>query len=110
MRTVGRWLVASASAWAMSAVAAPASAQVAASGADDKASANEMVVTAQFREQSLQDTPLAITAVSSERLVVSNLFDNFYYLARQENIANFGNAQDIVGRPREWLVGVKKSF
>jgi len=30
--------------------------------------ANEIIVTAQFREQNLQDTPLAITAVSAEML------------------------------------------
>jgi iron complex outermembrane recepter protein len=44
-------------------VAAPAQAQTqAAEDADD----TEIVVTAQFREQKLQDTPLAITAVSAE--------------------------------------------
>ena len=29
---------------------------------------NEIIVTAQFREQNLQDTPIAITAVNSEML------------------------------------------
>jgi iron complex outermembrane receptor protein len=43
-------------------------------------------------------------------LAVSNLFDKYYEVARQENIANFGNATAIVGRPREWFVSVKKSF
>lgn len=33
-----------------------------------EASSNEIIVTAQFREQNLQDTPLAITAVTSEQL------------------------------------------
>src|SRR5690606_17307412 len=37
-------------------------------GADSAAGSNEIIVTAQFREQNLQDTPLAITAVSSEML------------------------------------------
>ncbi len=32
------------------------------------ASGNEIIVTAQFREQNLQDTPLAITAVNSETM------------------------------------------
>lgn len=45
--------------------------------AADKAPANdggleEVIVTAQFREQKLQDTPIAITAVSSEMLEARN--------------------------------------
>ena len=54
------------------ALAAPARAQdqadpppEAASSADDE---QEIIVTAQFREQNLQDTPLAITAVTGETL------------------------------------------
>lgn len=43
-------------------------------------------------------------------LSVSNLFDKYYTVARQENIANFGNAQEIIGRPQEWFVSVKRSF
>ena len=43
-------------------------------------------------------------------LVVSNLFDKYYEVARQENIANFGTAQDVIGRPREWFVSVKRTF
>lgn len=43
-------------------------------------------------------------------LQVSNLFDKYYAVARQENIAAFGNAQEIIGRPREWSVSVKKTF
>ena len=39
-----------------------------ASGDADAAAGTEIVVTAQFREQRLQDTPLAITAVNSEML------------------------------------------
>ncbi|MCB2065586.1 MAG: TonB-dependent receptor [Erythrobacter sp.] len=35
---------------------------------DDSAQRNVIVVTAQFREQALQDTPLAITAVTSDML------------------------------------------
>ncbi len=37
-------------------------------GAEGSASPNTIVVTAQFREQNLQDTPLAITAVSGDML------------------------------------------
>jgi iron complex outermembrane receptor protein len=36
--------------------------------AGDQARSNEIVVTAQFREQRLQDTPIAITAVNAEML------------------------------------------
>lgn len=50
-------------------VAVPAAAQD--NGGQAQASANgsdEIIVTAQFREQNLQDTPLAITAINSEML------------------------------------------
>jgi iron complex outermembrane receptor protein len=40
----------------------------AAAGASEEAGDNEILVTAQFREQRLQDTPLAITAVNSEMM------------------------------------------
>lgn len=43
-------------------------------------------------------------------LNITNLFDKYYIAARQENIINFGVAQDIVGRPREWSASVKRSF
>jgi iron complex outermembrane receptor protein len=52
---------------AIAAGAAPAFAQDA-QGAEDSPDPNEIVVTAQFREQRLQDTPLAITAVNSAML------------------------------------------
>ena len=42
--------------------------QDAAQAATSTQSGNEIVVTAQFREQRLQDTPLAITAINSEML------------------------------------------
>lgn len=63
-----RNLSVSAMALIIGAVAAPVAAQ-----AQDSADANEgevdqIVVTAQFREQNLQDTPIAITAVSAEML------------------------------------------
>jgi iron complex outermembrane recepter protein len=43
---------------------APAFAQA----ADEEAGVDDIVVTAQFREQKLQDTPIAITAVSAEMI------------------------------------------
>ncbi|HUF80833.1 MAG TPA: hypothetical protein VMN03_06830, partial [Burkholderiales bacterium] len=42
--------------------------QVEPEAAETSATGNEIVVTAQFREQRLQDTPLAITAVNSAML------------------------------------------
>ncbi len=39
--------------------------------ADDSAGIEEVVVTAQFREQKLQDTPLSITAVDASLLTPS---------------------------------------
>jgi iron complex outermembrane receptor protein len=51
-------------------VATPAWAQddTAGQASADEPAISEIVVTAQFREQSLQDTPLAITAINSEML------------------------------------------
>lgn len=54
-----------ASAIAMACAATPAFAQGA---AEDEATTADIVVTAQFREQRLQDTPIAITAVNAEML------------------------------------------
>ena len=62
---MSRW-AASASAMALTLGAMPALAQNApAAGTDDD---NVIIVTAQFRAQNLQDTPLAITAVTGEQL------------------------------------------
>lgn len=51
-------------------VSAPAAAQDSTAQADsaDQADAGEIIVTAQFREQRLQDAPLAITAVTGDML------------------------------------------
>ena len=49
-------------------IAAPAHAQEEGDDAGTSARPAEIVVTAQFREQNLQDTPIAITAVNSEML------------------------------------------
>lgn len=48
--------------------APPADNQSAPQSEDNGAGTGEIVVTAQFREQNLQDTPLAITAVNSQML------------------------------------------
>lgn len=49
-------------------MAAPAYAQDADSGEPESARTNTIVVTAEFREANLQDTPIAITAVNAEML------------------------------------------
>ncbi len=49
-------------------ITAPALAQEAQSDSAAGTNPDEIVVTAQFREQNLQDTPLAITAVNAEML------------------------------------------
>lgn len=44
-------------------------------GAGERPGANEIIVTAQFREQRLQDTPLAITAVDAETIEAKSQTD-----------------------------------
>ncbi|MBD3729324.1 MAG: TonB-dependent receptor [Sphingomonadales bacterium] len=61
---------------AMAMLAAPAMAQDDAKSKEDNQGRNpEIVVTAQFREQALQDTPLSITAVDSALLEARNQTD-----------------------------------
>ena len=48
--------------------ASAAAAQTAPAAENEKVAGGEILVTAQFREQNLQDTPLAITAVNAEML------------------------------------------
>jgi len=60
-------LFASVAGLALAAMATPAAAQNA-PAADEADSSPDIIVTAQFREQKLQDTPIAITAVNAEQL------------------------------------------
>jgi iron complex outermembrane receptor protein len=53
---------------ASSAPAGPSKADQAATASKDQTALSEIVVTAQFREQALQDVPIAITAVTSDEL------------------------------------------
>ena len=53
---------------ALAAMAAPAHAQEQEQEQGQPAAGNTIIVTAQFREQNLQDTPLSITAVTGEML------------------------------------------
>lgn len=62
-----RYLATSVATFALIA-ATPALAQSAPDAASDQPTDSEIVVTAQFREQRLQDTPLAITAISGDTL------------------------------------------
>lgn len=44
-------------------------------------------------------------------LGVTNLFDKYYTTWRFDSVVAFsGNAQDAVGRPREWMLTVRKDF
>ncbi len=54
--------------------------------ADDDSRLQEVVVTAQFREQNLQDTPIAITAVTSEMLEARSQTSVFEVAAQAPNV------------------------
>lgn len=77
-------LAAGASAIALS-IATPAFAQDTAQ-ADEPESGREIVVTAQFREQKLQDTPLSITAVDAQLLESRNQTDISKIAAQAPNV------------------------
>lgn len=77
---------------ATTAVSAQAQAQANAAAADD----NRIIVTAQFREQALQDTPIAITAVTADMLEARS----------QTNIADVANqAPSVTLRPATGAFG-----
>jgi iron complex outermembrane receptor protein len=78
--------------------AAPAFAADAPKAADQGNTVGEVVVTAQFREQSLQKTPLAITAVNAQMLEQKSQTNLFQVAAQAPNVtlkpagAAFGSA------------------
>ena len=43
-------------------------------------------------------------------LGVTNLFDKFYYVGKNENAGNYGVVTGVVGRPREWKLTLKRRF
>lgn len=43
-------------------------------------------------------------------LTATNLFNKFYYAAVNENQVNYGVVTNVVGRPREWSLSVKRKF
>ena len=56
-----------------------------------------------------------LTWASSDSLwqvaaAVTNLTNKFYTVGTSENVANFGLATAIVGRPREWSLSIKRRF
>ncbi|MFC4254197.1 TonB-dependent receptor [Altererythrobacter xixiisoli] len=74
------------------ALAAPLAAQEApaepvAAEAEAERPSNEIIVTAQFREQRLQDTPIAITAVNSEMLTARSQTDISQITAQAPNVS-----------------------
>ena len=72
----------------VAAFAAPASAQELASTTETEAPvSNDIVVTAQRREQSLQDVPIAITAVTAETLQDQNVQSVEDYFALTPNVS-----------------------
>ncbi|MCC7461568.1 MAG: TonB-dependent receptor plug domain-containing protein, partial [Gammaproteobacteria bacterium] len=79
-------------------VLVPATAALGQSAADNAAQIDEIVVTAQFREQNLQDTPLAITAISGTMLEARGQENIIEVAAQAPNVtlretpANYGPA------------------
>ncbi|RYD87215.1 MAG: TonB-dependent receptor, partial [Sphingomonadales bacterium] len=68
-------------------MASPASAQDAAEGQQaDTGRTNEIIVTAEFREARLQDTPIAITAVNAEMLEARGATDVAAIAAQAPNV------------------------
>lgn len=59
---------------ALGALALPLQAQAQEASAEDEGGLTEIIVTAQKREQSLQDVPIAVTAVTSESLQANRIF------------------------------------
>ena len=66
--------------------AMPAFAQEAQAQAEETATNREIVVTAQFREQRLQDTPLSITAIDATLLASRNQTDISQIAAQAPNV------------------------
>ncbi|HUG72115.1 MAG TPA: Plug domain-containing protein, partial [Steroidobacteraceae bacterium] len=60
---------------------------------DDLVELEEVVVTAQFREQRLQDTPIAITAVTAELMEQRNQTSIFEVAAQAPNVSLAPQAQ-----------------
>ncbi len=86
MRKLHRILALGVSTIGLIAASAPAFAQEAQADETDSGVNPEIVVTAQFREQRLQDTPLAITAVNAEMLEARGQTDIAQVAAQAPNV------------------------
>lgn len=91
------------------ALAGPAFAQDA--GADTSADetaydANEIIVTAQFRQQSLQDTPIAISAMNAEMLEQKGVSDIIGAANLAPNVQLSANAGNFGGTAAVFIRGV----
>jgi iron complex outermembrane receptor protein len=43
-------------------------------------------------------------------LAATNLTDKFYYVNKYDRVAQSGNAYGMPGRPREFIVSIKRNF
>ncbi len=77
-----------------------------AGGEADRFSSNEIVVTAQFREQSVQDTPIAISALSSEMLEQKGVGDIVGAANLAPNVQLSSNAGNFGGMAAIFIRGV----
>ncbi len=53
------------------------------------------------------DTPDGKWSLSA---AVKNVFDKFYYTSMNENVVSYGVDTGVVGRPREWMITLRRSF
>jgi iron complex outermembrane receptor protein len=110
----GRWLLASACALALLATASPAFAQQAATqgepaeGGDqaDTGGIAEIVVTARYVTESIQDTPMAITAQSGEQLEAANVTNVSTLGAVVPNLWTVPGDTQSAGTPKVRMRGV----
>ncbi|MEI9851394.1 MAG: TonB-dependent receptor [Sphingomonas sp.] len=114
--TIRRQLMASAAAIVMIVNASPATAQGAPAGQGDQAEEaqaqdnpiGEIVVTARYVEESIQDTPIAITAQSSEQLEAANVTGIGSLGAVVPNLQTVPGDAQSSGTPRISLRGVQQ--
>ena len=74
-------------AWRVAASVAAAIAASATAVAQESDALEEIVVTAQFRQQNLQDTPIAITAVNAEMLDARGQTSIYQVAAQAPNVS-----------------------
>src|SRR6478752_6029325 len=87
------------------ALASPAVAQDEKDQKEDSGAIGDIIVTAQFREQNLQDTPIAITAVSGEEIANKGLQSIAYVASSAPNV-NIQNQQGAYGSPTIYIRGI----